>query len=119
MLRCSTHHKLLDRIVSGARLNGVVIECDIAHCRSVAVLCILHNIMCNPIHALYDALPVPRVPARVVRNPLAAHRYTYVHASSLQNLSAPPDIYNDNADPVFDGVGLASIKSRTNVFLCA
>ena len=44
MLQCSaanTHLKLLDRAVSGARfLTGGVFECDIAHRRSVAVLCI-------------------------------------------------------------------------------
>ena len=34
--------KLLDRVVSGARfLTRGVLECDIAHHRSVAVLCII------------------------------------------------------------------------------
>ena len=38
-----THIKLLGLAVSGARfLTGDVFECDIAHRRSVAVLCILH-----------------------------------------------------------------------------
>ena len=37
-----TNLKLLDRAVSGARfLTGGVLECDIAHHRSVAVLCML------------------------------------------------------------------------------
>ena len=37
-----THLKLLDRAVIGARfLTGCVFECDIAHCRSVAVLCMV------------------------------------------------------------------------------
>ena len=37
-----THLKLLDRGVSGASyLTGGVFECDLAHRRSVAVLCIL------------------------------------------------------------------------------
>ena len=40
-----THLKLLDRVVSGARfLTGGVFECDIAHRRSVAVLCMLYKI---------------------------------------------------------------------------
>ena len=40
-----THLKLLDRAVSGARfLTGGVFECDIAHRRSVAVLCMLYKI---------------------------------------------------------------------------
>ena len=39
------HLKLLDRAVSGARfLTGGVFECDISHCRSVAVLCMLYKI---------------------------------------------------------------------------
>ena len=48
-----THLKLLDRIVSGARfLTGGVFECDIVHRRSVAVLCMLYKIRCNPMHPL-------------------------------------------------------------------
>ena len=40
-----THLKLLDRIVSGACfLTGGVFECDIAHRRSVAVLCMLYKV---------------------------------------------------------------------------
>ena len=43
-----THLELLDRAVSGARfLTGCVFECDIAHRRSVAVLCILYKIRCK------------------------------------------------------------------------
>ena len=34
-------------------------ECDLAHCRSVAVICMLHKIRCHPTHPLYGALPVP------------------------------------------------------------
>ena len=41
-----THLKLLDHAVSGAQfLTGGVYECDIAHRRSVAVLCMLNKIM--------------------------------------------------------------------------
>ena len=48
-LQC-THLKRLDRAVSGARfLAGGVFECDIAHRRSVAVLCMLYKIRCNPV----------------------------------------------------------------------
>ena len=47
------HVKLLDRAVSGAQfLTGGVIECDIAHRRSVAILCMLYKIVCNPTHPL-------------------------------------------------------------------
>ena len=45
-----THPKLLDRAVSDPRfLIGVVFECDISHRRSVAVLCMLYKIRCNPV----------------------------------------------------------------------
>ena len=43
-----THLKLLDCAVSGAQfLTGGVLECDIAHCRCLAVLCMLYKIRCN------------------------------------------------------------------------
>ena len=74
-----THLKLIDRAVSGARfLTGCVFECDIAHLRSVAVLCMLYKIRYNPMHPLNDALPGPYEPVRVTRGALVAHRYTYV-----------------------------------------
>ena len=58
VLGCDTHLKLLDRVVSGARfLTGGVFECDIVHRRSVAVLCMLYKIRCNPVHPLNGALP--------------------------------------------------------------
>ena len=77
-LAADTHLKLLDRAVSGARfLTGGVFECDIAHRRSVAVLCMLYKINCNPMHPLNDALPGPYVPVRVTRGALFTHRYTY------------------------------------------
>ena len=53
-----THLKLLNREVSGARfLTKGVFEFDIAHRRSVAVMCMLYKIRCNPMHHLYDVLP--------------------------------------------------------------
>ena len=72
-----THLKLLDRVVCGARfLTGGVFECDIADRRSVAVLCMLYKIRCNPMHSLNDALPGPYEPVRVTRGAMVAHRYT-------------------------------------------
>ena len=57
-----THHKLLDRAVSGARfLTGDVSESGIAHRRSVAVLCMLYKIRCNQMRPLNDALPGPYI----------------------------------------------------------
>ena len=78
VLAADTHLKLLDRAVSGARfITGGVFECDNAHRRSVAVLCMLYKIRCNPVHPLNGALPGPYVPMRVTRGALVAHRYTY------------------------------------------
>ena len=71
--------KLLDRAVSGARfLTGGVFECDITHCRSVAVLCMLYKIRCNPVHPLNGALPGPYVPVRVTRG-ARSHIGTFMH----------------------------------------
>ena len=48
-----THLRLLDRLVSGANfLTGGMFECDLAHRRSVVVLCMLYKIRCNPMHPL-------------------------------------------------------------------
>ena len=54
-----------------------VFECDLAYRKSVSVLRMLYKIMCNPLHPLYGALPVPYVPVRVTRSALIAHRVTY------------------------------------------
>ena len=63
VLGCRYTLKLLDLVVNGARfITGEgVFECDIAHRRSVAVLCMLYKIRCNRMHPLYGALPVPYV----------------------------------------------------------
>ena len=48
-----THLKLLDRVVSGACfLAGGVLNCNLSHRRSVAVLCMLYKIRWNPMHPL-------------------------------------------------------------------
>ena len=73
-----THLKLLDRAVGCVRfLTGGVFECSISHLRSVAVLCMLYKIRCNPVHPINGAPPGPHVPVRVARGALVAHRYTY------------------------------------------
>ena len=106
-----THLKLLDRAVSGARfLTGGVFECDISLRRSVAVMCMLYKIRCNPVHSLNGALPGPYVPARVTRGALVAHRYTYVQprCRTLQYsrtfIPFSVSLWNDLASSVFDGV---------------
>ena len=121
-----THLKLLDRVVNGASfLTGGVFECNLAHHRSVAVLCMLHKIRCNSMHPLYGALLVPYVPVQVTRGAVIAHRYTYALPrcrTSLDRRTFIPwwnDLWNDLSDPVFDGVGLAGFNSKVNAFLLA
>ena len=119
------HLKLLDCAVSGTQfLTGErVSECDIAHRLSVAVLCMLYKIRCNPMLPLNDALPGLCVPVQVTRRALVAHRYTYApprcRTSQYRKIFVPfsVSLWNDPADPVFDGVELAGFKSRANAFL--
>ena len=99
-----------------------MLGCDIVHRRSVAVLCVMYNIRCNLMHHLYGDLPVP---VRVARGAVVAHRYTYgpprrrtaQHRRTFILFSV--SLWNDLADPVFDSVGLAGLKSRANAFLLA
>ena len=122
----NTHLGLLDRVVSGASfLTGGVFECDHAHRCSVAVLCMLYKFCCNPMHPLYDALPVPYVPVWVTRLTVIAHRFTYVppRCRTLQYrrtfIPLSVSVWNDLSDPVFNGVGMAGFKSRANAILLA
>ena len=76
-------------------------------------------------HRLNDALPGPYVPVRVTRGDLVADRYTYAPLrcrTSQYRMTFVPlsvSLWNDLADLVFDGVGLAGFKSRANAFLLA
>ena len=125
MVWCSaadTHLKLRDRVVSGASvLTEDVFECNLAHRRSVAVLCMLYKIRCNPLRPLYGALRVPYAPVRVTRGAVIAHRYTYAppccRTSQYSRTFIPfsVSLWNDLRDPVCDGVGLAGFKSSSNV----
>ena len=98
---------------------------DIPHRRSVAVLCMLYKIMCNPVKPLNGALPGPYVPARVTRGALVAHRSTYatLRCRTLQYsrtfIPFSVSLFNDLANTVFDGVGLAGFKSKPNASLLA
>ena len=79
-----THLKLLDRVVSGASfLTGGVFERDLAHLRSVAVLCMLYKIRCNPMHPRYGALHVPYAPVQDTGGAVIARRYTYAPLKRL------------------------------------
>ena len=67
----------------------------------------------------------PCVPVRVRRGALVAHRYTNAppRCRTLQYsrtfILFSVFLWNDLANPVFDGVGLAGFKSRANAFLLA
>ena len=78
-----THLKLLDRVISGACfLPGGVLNCNLSHRRSVAELCMLFKIRCNPKHPFCDALPVPYVQVRVTDGAFIADRYSYAPTRS-------------------------------------
>ena len=76
-------------------------------------------------HPLNGALPEPYVPAQVTRDALVAHRYTYAppRCGTLQYsrtfIPFSVSLWNDPANPVFDGVGLAGFTSRANASLLA
>ena len=113
------HLRLLDREVSGASfLTGGVFECNLAHRQSVAILCVLYKIRCNPMHPLYGALPVLYVPVWVTHSAVIAHRCTYATPSCRTSqyrrtfILLSVSLWKDLSDPVFDGVGLAGYKSR-------
>ena len=115
--------KLLDRSVSGARfLTRGVFECNIAHLRSVEVLCMLYKIRFKPMHPLNGSLPGAYVSVQVTRRALVAHRYAYApprgrtspYRRAFIHLSVSP--WNDLTGPVFDGAGLAGFKNRANAF---
>ena len=119
-----TYLKLVDRVVSGACfLAGGVLNCNLSHRRSVAVLCMLYKIRCDPMHPLCGALPVPYVPVRVTCGALITHRYTdgppCCRTSQYRRTFIPLSVslWNDLVDPTFDGVGLVGFKSRFNAFL--
>ena len=120
------HLKLLDRVVGGASfLSGRVFECDLAHRCSVAVLCMLYKIWCNPMQNLYGALPVPYVPVRVTCVALIAYLFTYAPPRCRTSqyhmtfILMSVSLWNDLGDIIFDGVGLAGFKSRVYAFLFA
>ena len=121
-----SHLKLLDRVVRSAGfLAGRVLECNLAHCRSVAEMCMLFKIKSNPVHPLSGAVPLPYVPARVTRGALVAHWHSFAsprcRTSQCRRRFVPLSVslFNDLSDPVFDGVGLAGFKSRASAFLLA
>ena len=74
-------------------LTGGVFACDLAHRRSVSVLCMLYKIRCNPMHPLYGALPCSSCAVCAGAGYTRRCDSTSVNlcASSLQNLAVSPD----------------------------
>ena len=121
-----SHLKLLYRVVrSVGFLVGGVLECNLAHRRSVAELCMLFKIKSNPLRHLSGALPLPYVPVHVTRGALVSHGHSFApsncRTSQYRRTFVPLSVslWNDLNDPVFDGVGLADFKSKANAFLLA
>ena len=121
-----SHLKLLDRVVRSAGfLAGGLLECNLAHRRSVAELCMLFKIKSNPMHPVSGALPLSYVLARVTRSVLVAHRHSFAHPHSRTSqysrtfVPLSVSLWNDLSDPLFDGVRLAGFRSRANAFLLA
>ena len=114
-----TRLQLLDRAVSGARfLTEGVFECDIAHRRSVSVLYMMYKIRCNPMHPLNNALPGPYVQCglhAVPRSHIGVLMCRLAAEPAKPFFSLSVHLWNDLADPVFDGVGLAGFKSRARL----
>ena len=100
-----------------------MLECDISRRRSVVVLCVLYKIRCNPVYPHNGAVPGLYVPVRVTRGALDAYRYTYAPPScrtlqySRTFIPFSVSLWNDLANPVFDGVGLEVFKNRANASL--
>ena len=64
---------------SGSFFRWWVLKWNLAHRRSVAVLCMLFKIKSNQIHLLSGALPLPYMSVRVTRGFLAAHGHSFTY----------------------------------------
>ena len=101
-----THVKLLDLAVSGTRfLTGGMFECDIAHRRSVAVLCMLFKIRCNPVHPLNSAIQMDHIcqcglHAMLIGTLIGTRTSVHLCTASLQNLAVQPDFYSSLGVPL-------------------
>ena len=116
-----THLKQLDRVFSGARfLTGGVFECDVAHRRSVAILCLLYKIRCTLLMVLFlDRLCQCGLHAVLSSHIGSLLRFLAAEPRSIAGYLFLSQCQNDLASPVFDGVGLAGFKSRANASLLA
>ena len=89
-----THLKLLDRSVSGDRfLTGGVFEYDISYRRSVAVLCMLYKIRCNPVHPL-NGCSTCTLCTSAGYTRCSGRTSVHLCTASLQNLAVQQDFYS-------------------------
>ena len=87
-----TPKTILDRLVSEANFSTVgVLECDIAHRRSVAVLCMLYKVGCNQMQPLYGALPGAYMCHGASYMLFFGRTSLHLCASSVQNLAVPQE----------------------------
>ena len=121
-----THLKLLHRAVRGAQFpTGGVFECDIAHYRSLAEVCMLYKMRCNPMHLLNGGLTGLYMPVQVTCAALVIQQYTYAppHCRTSQYsrtfIPVTVSLCNDLANLVFNGVWLAGFKSSVSAFFLA
>ena len=81
-------------------------------------------------HPLYGALPAPLVPVRVTLGALVTVWFVRVILTRLLAaeprmqdsrtfIPLPVSLWNDLANPVFDGVGQAGFENRANVSVLA
>ena len=82
----------------------------------------LYKIRCNQGHPLNGTLLGPYVPVRVTLSALVAHRYTHApprcRTSQYSRTFIPLSVslWNDLANPVFNGVGLTGFKRGPMLF---
>ena len=115
------HLKLLDRAVSGPSfLTGVVFECDIAHRRSVAVLCMLYKIGCD---RLYGALQLCRTCQCGLHAAPWSHIGILLRLLKAETRSTEGPLFTSQCPRetilltlYFDDVGLAGFKSKASAF---
>ena len=101
-----------------------VFDCNLAHRRSVAALCMMYKIRCSSVlHPVHGALPVPYVPVWVTRGALVSLRYTYAPSSyrasqyRMTFISVSLYLWNDLTIPEFDGVGRRVLRAGS-MLLC-
>ena len=71
-------------------LAGGALECNRAHHRSVAALCMVFTIKSSPMHRLRGALPLLYVPEYVTRGALVAHMHSFAPPSCRTSQAVEP-----------------------------